>query len=131
MNQAGEPATSSVIQSFKRTMSINLGLAEISNHANHLWTDPALRLALGKDAEYEASQSMLCRLENGILGADKGMAALDETRQRSIEADCLGVRLRNGNVHSAEGALHARKWHVHVSTAFHVAHHYHEVFNSG
>ena len=112
-------------------MSINLGLAEISNHANHLWTDPALRLALGKDAEYEASQSMLCRLENGILGADKGMAALDETRQRSIEADCLGVRLRNGNVHSAEGALHARKWHVHVSTAFHVAHHYHEVFDSG
>jgi len=49
----------------------------------------------------------------------------------TFEADCLGVRLRNGNVHSAEGALHARKWHVHVSTAFHVAHHYHEVFNSG
>jgi hypothetical protein len=111
-------------------------------------------LALGKDEEYAASQSMLSRLENEILGNEKGMAALDETLQRSIdtllrkkskgrlildmdstedpahgrqegvaynghfgkscyhplfcftsEGDCLGVKLRNGNVHSAEGAL--------------------------
>ena len=59
---------------------------EDCNDANHLRIDPALRLALGKDEEYAASQSMLCRLENEILGNEKGMAALDETLQRSIDA---------------------------------------------
>ena len=59
---------------------------EDCNDANHLRIDPALRLALGKDAEYAASQSMLSRLENEILGNEKGMAALDETLQRSIDA---------------------------------------------
>jgi hypothetical protein len=127
---------------------------EDCNDANHLRIDPALRLALGKDEEYAASQSMLSRLENEILGNEEGMVALDETLQRSIDAllrnkskrrlildmdstedpahgrqegvaynghfgkscyhplfcftsegDCLGVKLRNGNVHSAEGAL--------------------------
>jgi len=127
---------------------------EDCNDANHLRIDPALRLALGKDEEYAASQSTLCRLENEIPGNEKGMATLDETLQRSVdallikkskgrlildmdstedpahgrqegvaynghfgkscyhplfcftsEADCLGVKLRNGNVHSAEGAL--------------------------
>ena len=127
---------------------------EDCNDANHLRIDPALRLALGKDEEYAASQSMLSRLENEILGNDKGMAALEETLQRSVdtllrkkskgrliidldstedpahgrqegvaynghfgkscyhplfcftsEGDCLGVKLRNGNVHSAEGTL--------------------------
>ncbi len=58
---------------------------EDCNDANHLRIDPALRLALGKDEEYAASQSMLSRLENEILGNDKGMAALDETLQRSID----------------------------------------------
>jgi hypothetical protein len=127
---------------------------EDSNDANHLRIDPAPRLALGKDDEYAANQSLLSRLENEILGNEQGMAALDETLQRSIatllrkkskgqlildmdstedpahgkqggvaynghfgkncyhplfcfssEGDCLGVKLRNGNVHSAEGAL--------------------------
>jgi hypothetical protein len=127
---------------------------EDCNDAKHLRIDPALRLVLGKDDEYAASQSMLSRFENEILGNEKGMAALDETLQRSIdallrkkgkgrlildmdstedpahgkqegvaynghfgkscyhplfcfssEADCLGDKLRNGNVHSAEGAL--------------------------
>jgi len=127
---------------------------EDCNDANHLRIDPALRLALGKDEDYGASRSMLSRLENEILGNEKGMAALDETLQRAIDAllrkkskarlildmdstedpahgrqegvacngrfgkscyhplfcftsdgDCLGVKLRNGNVHSAEGAL--------------------------
>ena len=127
---------------------------EDCNDANHLRIDPALRLALGKDEDCAASQSMLSRLENEILGNEQGMAALDETLQRSIDAlltkkrkgrlildmdstedpahgrqegvafnghfgkscyhplfcftsegDCLGVKLRNGNVHSAEGAL--------------------------
>jgi hypothetical protein len=127
---------------------------EDCNDANHLRIDPALRLALGKDEQYAASQSMLSRLENEILGNEKGLAALDETLQRSIDAllrkkakskliidldstedpahgkqegvaynghfekncyhplfcftsegDCLGVKLREGNVHSADGAL--------------------------
>ena len=40
---------------------------EDCNDANHLRIDPALRLALGKDEDYAASQSMLSRLENEIL----------------------------------------------------------------
>ena len=97
---------------------------------------------------------MLSRLENEILGNEKGLVALDKTLQRSIDAllrkkakskliidldstedpahgkqegvaynghfekncyhplfcftsegDCLGVKLREGNVHSADGAL--------------------------
>ena len=59
---------------------------EDCNDANHLRIDPALRLALGKDEDYAASQSMLSRLENEILGNEKGMAALDETLQRSIDS---------------------------------------------
>jgi len=96
----------------------------------------------------------MSRLENEILGNEKGLAALDETLQRSIDAllrkkskgrlildmdstedpahgrqegvaynghfekncyhplfcftsegDCLGVKLREGNVHSADGTL--------------------------
>jgi hypothetical protein len=127
---------------------------EDCNDANHLRIDPALRLAPGKDEEYAASQSMLSRLENEILENEKGMAALDATLHRSIDAllgkkskgrlildmdstedpahgrqegvsynvhfgkscyhplfcftsegDCLGLKQRNGNVHSAEGAL--------------------------
>ncbi len=111
-------------------------------------------LALGKNEEYAASQSMFSRLKNEILGNEQGMAALGETLQRSIdpllrtksqgrlildidstedpacgrkegvaynghfgkscylplfcltsEGDCLGVKLRNGNVHSTDGAL--------------------------
>ena len=59
---------------------------EDCNDANHLRIDSALRLALGKDEDYAASQSMLSRLENEILGNEKGMAALDETLQRSIDS---------------------------------------------
>lgn len=40
---------------------------EDRNDANHLRIDPALRLALSKDEECAASQSMLSRLENEIL----------------------------------------------------------------
>lgn len=58
---------------------------EDCNDANHLRIDPALRLALGKDDEYAASQSMLSRLENEFLGNEQGMAALDEMLQRSID----------------------------------------------
>jgi len=69
---------------------------------------------------------MLCRLENEILGNDKGMAALDETLQRSIE--WLILRLIKVGARVSD---HARKWHVHISTAFPLAAHYREVFDSG
>jgi len=56
---------------------------EDCNDADHLRIDPALRLAIGKDHDFGASQSMLSRLENGILGNVSGLNSLDETLLRS------------------------------------------------
>jgi hypothetical protein len=127
---------------------------EDCNDADFLRIDPALRLALGKDHQTGASQSMLSRLENDVLGNATGLEALDgaltragdallkrKNKKRLIidldstedpahgkqegvaynghfakncfhplfcftsEGDCLGARLRPGNVHSADGAL--------------------------
>lgn len=127
---------------------------EDCNDADFLRVDPALRLALGKDHDLGASQSMLSRLENEVLGNEAGLAALDGALLRSMDAllkkrdkyqiiidvdstedpahggqecvaynghfgkncfhpllcftsdgDCLGARLRPGNVHSADGVL--------------------------
>ena len=49
---------------------------EDCNDADYLRVDPALRLALGKGHESGASQSMLSRLENDILGTAPGQKAL-------------------------------------------------------
>src|SRR5271157_3699156 len=122
--------------------------------ADFLRIDPALRLALGKDHCLGASQSMLSRLENDVLGNAMGLEALDgaltrvtdallkrKNKKRLIndldstedpahgkqegvaynghfakncfhplfaftsEGDCLGAKLRPGNVHSGDGAL--------------------------
>lgn len=127
---------------------------EDCNDADFLRIDPALRLALGKDHQAGASQSMLSRLENDVLGNAMGLEALDGALTRAYDAllkrknkkrliidldstedpahgkqegaaynghfdkncfhplfcftsdgDCLGVKLRPGNVHSADGAL--------------------------
>jgi hypothetical protein len=127
---------------------------EDCNDADLLRVDPALRLALGKDHRLGASQSMLSRLENDVLGNAVGLEALDGALTRATEAllkrknkkrliidldstedpahgkqegvayngyfakncfhplfaftsegDCLGARLRPGNVHSADGTL--------------------------
>jgi len=127
---------------------------EDCNDADFLRKDPALRLALGKDHQAGAGQSMLCRLENDILGNEAGLQALEAALTRSTdtllkrknkkrliidldstedpahgkqegvafnghfakncfhplfgftsEGDCLGAKLRPGNVHSADGAL--------------------------
>jgi hypothetical protein len=127
---------------------------EDCNDADFLRIDPALRLALGKDHQVGASQSMLSRLENDVLGNEAGLLALDAALTRSTdtllkrknkkrliidldstedpahgkqegvaynghfakncfhplfaftrEGDCLGGKLRPGNVHSADGAL--------------------------
>ena len=58
---------------------------EDCNDADFLRIDPALRLALGKDHEAGASQSMLSRLENHILGNDGGLKCLDDALIRSSD----------------------------------------------
>ncbi len=127
---------------------------EDCNDANELRKDPALCLALGKNNAYAASQSLLSRFENKILGNRHGLQALDGVLQRSIDpllkregkarlildldssedpahgrqegvnynghyrkncyhplfcftssGICLAGKLREGNVHSAHGAL--------------------------
>jgi hypothetical protein len=127
---------------------------EDCNDADFLRIDPALRLSIGKDHQTGASQSMLTRLENDVLGNSVGLEALDGALSRAADAllkrknkrrliidldstedpahgnqegvaynghfakncfhplfcftsdgDCLGARLRPGNVHSANGAL--------------------------
>jgi hypothetical protein len=50
---------------------------EDCNDADFLCIDPALRLALGKDHRLGASQSMLSRLENDVLGNAVGLEPLD------------------------------------------------------
>jgi hypothetical protein len=59
---------------------------EDCNDADFLRVDPALRLSLGKDADPGASQSMLSRLENDILGNAEGLKALDEAILRAADA---------------------------------------------
>ena len=127
---------------------------EDCNDADFLRIDPALRLALGQDHQVGASQSMLSRLENDVLGNAVGLEALNGALTRATDAllkrknkrrliidldstadpahgrqegvvynghfakncfhplfaftsegDCLGAKLRPGNVHSGDGAL--------------------------
>jgi hypothetical protein len=127
---------------------------EDCNDAEFLRIDPALRLALGKDQRFGASQSMLSRLENDVLGNAMGLEALDGALTRATDTllkrknkkrliidldstedpahgkqegvaynghfakncfhplfaftsdgDCLGAKLRPGNVHSTDGVL--------------------------
>ncbi len=58
---------------------------EDCNDADHLRIDPALRLAIGKSHKMGASQSMLPRLENEVLGNECGLKALDGALQRSTD----------------------------------------------
>jgi hypothetical protein len=137
----------------QRVYQITAGY-EDCNDADFLRVDPALRLAIGKDHKTGASQSMLSRLENDVLGNAEGLKALDGALTRATDAllkrknkkrliidldstedpahgkqegvaynghfakncfhplfaftsdgDCLGAKLRPGNVHSADGAL--------------------------
>jgi len=59
---------------------------EDCNDADFLRVDQALRLSLGKDTELGASQSILSRLENDILGNAEGLKALDEAILRAADA---------------------------------------------
>ena len=59
---------------------------EDCNDADYLRIDPVLRLAIGKGHKLGASQSMLSRLENEVLGNEAGLKALDGALQRSTDA---------------------------------------------
>ena len=72
---------------------------EDCNDADHLRVDPALRLAIGKDRKAGASQSMLSRLENDVLGNGSGLKALDGALRRSTDALLRKKDKRKGNSH--------------------------------
>jgi hypothetical protein len=59
---------------------------EDCNDADYLRIYPALRLALDKGHKAGASQSMLSRLENDVLGNAKGLEALDNALTRTTDA---------------------------------------------
>jgi len=59
---------------------------EDCNDADYLRIDPALRLAIGKDQQVGAGQSMLSRLENDVLGNAIGLEALDGALTRVTDA---------------------------------------------
>ena len=68
----------------QRVYQIGAGY-EDCNDADFLRKDPALRLALGKDHQAGAGQSMLSRLENDILGNEAGLQALEAALTRSTD----------------------------------------------
>jgi hypothetical protein len=59
---------------------------EDCNDTDYLCMNPALRLALGKDHQADASQSMLSRLVNDLLGNAMGLEALDAVLTWSADA---------------------------------------------
>ncbi len=74
MHQDGERKNSSVIPSFNRTVRIDFRGAKISSDAGVL-------MLRGIDERF----NITAPFENEILGNEKGLAALDETLQRSID----------------------------------------------
>jgi hypothetical protein len=59
---------------------------EDCNDAEFLRIDPALRLTIGKDHKTGASQSVLSRLENDVLGNETGLKALDAAMTHPTDA---------------------------------------------
>lgn len=84
---------------------------EDCNDADVLRVDPALRLALGKAHALGASQSRLSRLENDVLGTERGLAALEELLGRSTEAlvKKLGKRRLILDVDSTDDPAHGHQ----------------------
>jgi len=58
---------------------------EDCNDADYLRIDPAMRLALDKGHQFGASQSVMSRLENNILGTASGQEALNAMITRSTD----------------------------------------------
>jgi hypothetical protein len=69
----------------QRVYQIAAGYEDCSD-ADHLRGDPALRLALDKGHQFGASQSVISRLENDILGTASGQEALNAMITRSTAA---------------------------------------------
>jgi len=87
---------------------------EDCNDADLLRVDPALRLALDKGKQFGASQSVMSRLENDILGTSAGQDALDAMITRSTD-----VLLKRKNkrrlimgVDSTEDPAHGNQEHM-------------------
>ena len=99
---------------------------EDCNDADYLRIDPALRLGIGKDHKVGAGQSMLSRWENGVRDNVAGLTALKAALTRSME--WLIKRLIKVG---ARVSYHARRWYVHVASAFPLAHHYRAVLAWG
>ena len=78
---------------------------EDCNDANELRRDPALRLALGKNNAYAASQPLLSRFENEVLGNRQGLQALDGVLQRTIDP----LLNRQGKARLMLMCLHSQK----------------------
>ncbi len=84
---------------------------EDCNDADFLRVDPALRLATGKNHDFAASQSMLSRFENEVLGNERGLQALDEMLVRSTDAllNNQGKRKVIIDVDSTEDPAHGQQ----------------------
>jgi len=89
----------------QRVYQISAGY-EDCNDADHLRIDPALRLAIGKGHKMGASQSMLSRLENEVLGGETGLKALDAALRRPVDALLKDRRRLIIDVDSTEDPAH-------------------------
>jgi len=87
---------------------------EDCNDADFLRIDPALRLAIGKNDEVGASQSMLSRFENEVLGNDAGLRVLEDALARSNDPLMRGKKKRKliVDVDSTEDPAHGKQEHV-------------------
>ncbi len=72
-NRSPSHTKHSIVQMIRQRIYQMAAGYEDCNDADFLRVDPALRLSLDKDADLGASQSMLSRLENDILGNAEGL----------------------------------------------------------
>lgn len=76
----------SIVQMLRQRVYQMAAGYEDCNDADLLRVDPALRLSIGKGSGFAAGQSVLSRLENGVLGEADGLTALDEAILRAADA---------------------------------------------
>jgi len=80
------PAKHALVQMVRQRVYQIVAGYEDCNDADFLRIDPVLRLALGKDHRFGASQSLLSRLENDVLGNALGLEALDGALPQATDA---------------------------------------------
>ena len=87
---------------------------EDCNDADFLRVDPALRLSLDKGKQFGASQSVMSRLENDILGTSAGQDALDAmiTRSTDVLLKRKNKRRLIMDVDSTEDPAHGNQEHM-------------------